>query len=224
MENFYDVYKKDSELQANLRKAPKLTYGAIHPGNNKQSVPLALAIFGESTTAAIKCYFPEKSDAACLLSAFPKLFVICNAKTQYNTSNMLGNTAVCNDNKPEFLLSFATCIEQWLTCPNFSLTKLTSYALTTTLKATSCLLSELLKEEYKYVLATHLQSDPLERHFSKYRQMSGERFLVRLREVTNSENFLKISSFVKENINFWQEDIFINNDLKETVMKIGKNI
>ena len=111
-----------------------------------------------------------------------------------------------------------------MTCPNFSLTKLTLYALTTTLKATSCLLSELLKEEYKYVLATHLQSDPLERHFSKYRQMSGERFLVRLREVTNSENFLKISSFVKENINFWQEDIFINNDLKETVMKIGKNI
>ena len=104
---FYDVYEKDSELQANLRKAPKLTYGAIHPGNNKQSVPLALAIFGESTTAAIKCYFPEKSNAACLLSAFQKLFVICNAKTQYNTSNMLGNTTVCNDSKPEFLLSFA---------------------------------------------------------------------------------------------------------------------
>ena len=25
---------------------------------------------------------------------------------------------------------------------------------------------------------------------------------------------MKISSFVKENINFWEEDIFINNDLK----------
>ena len=55
--------------------------------------------------------------------------------------------------------------------------------------------------------------------------MSGGRFLVRLREVTNSENkFLKISSFVKENINFWEEDIFINNDLKETVLKIEKEI
>ena len=32
---FYDVYEKDSKLQANLRKAPKPTYGVIHLGNNK---------------------------------------------------------------------------------------------------------------------------------------------------------------------------------------------
>ena len=84
---FYDVYEKDSKLQANLIKAPKFTYGEIYPGNNKRTMPLALAIFDESTTAATECYFPEKSDAACFLSAFQKLLVICNAKTQYNTSN-----------------------------------------------------------------------------------------------------------------------------------------
>ena len=55
--------------------------------------------------------------------------------------------------------------------------------------------------------------------------MSGGRFLVSLlREVTNSEKILKISSFVKENINFWEENIFINNDLKETVLKIEMEI
>ena len=54
--------------------------------------------------------------------------------------------------------------------------------------------------------------------------MSGGRFLVGLREVTNSEKILEISSFVKKNINFWEEDIFINNDLKETVLKIEKEI
>ena len=54
--------------------------------------------------------------------------------------------------------------------------------------------------------------------------MSGERFLVSLEEVTNSENVLTMNSIVKENVNFWEEDIFINNDLKETVLKIEKDI
>ena len=54
--------------------------------------------------------------------------------------------------------------------------------------------------------------------------MSGGRFLVSLEEVTNSEKFLKINSIVKENVNFWEEDIFINNDLQETFLKIEKNI
>ena len=54
--------------------------------------------------------------------------------------------------------------------------------------------------------------------------MSGGRFLVSLEEVTNSEKFLKINSIVKENVNFWEEDIFINNDLKETVLKIEKDL
>ena len=72
---FY-VYEKDSKLQAYLRKPSKLTYGAIQPSNKKQSMPVALTVFDELTTAAIECYFPEKSDAACFLSAFQKFFVI----------------------------------------------------------------------------------------------------------------------------------------------------
>ena len=54
-ETFYDVYEKDSKSQENLRKAPKLASGTIHTGNNKQSMPLALTIFDEPTTAAIEC-------------------------------------------------------------------------------------------------------------------------------------------------------------------------
>ena len=33
-----------------------------------------------------------------------------------------------------------------------------------------------------------------------------------------------MNSIVKENVNFWEEDIFINNDLQETFLKIEKNI
>ena len=65
---FYDAYEKDEVLQSNLRKAYKLTYQAVHPGNNKQDVSLALAIFDETTSTAIKSYFPERLDAANFLS------------------------------------------------------------------------------------------------------------------------------------------------------------
>ena len=127
---------------------------------------------------------------------------------------MLRNAVVCNNNKPGFFLFFGTWIEQWSTCQNFSLTKQTLDDLITTPKATSCLLSESLKDGHKNVHTTRFQKDPLEQQSSKNRHISGGRFLVSLREVKNSEKFLKISSIVKENINFWEEEIFINNDLK----------
>ena len=37
--------------------------------------------------------------------------------------------------------------------------------------------------------------------------MSGERFLVSLREVTNSERIIRCRSLVKADINFWKEDL-----------------
>ena len=127
---------------------------------------------------------------------------------------MLRNAVVCNNNKPGFFLFFGTWIEQWSTCQNFSLTKQTLDDLITTPKATSCLLSESLNDGHKNVHTTRFQKDSLEQQSSKNRHISAGRFLVSLREVKNSEKFLKISSIVKENINFWEEEIFINNDLK----------
>ena len=57
--DFKDVHEEDAKLKANLRKAPKLTYEDLHPGHNKQNVNLALAIFYDTTIAAIKSYFPS---------------------------------------------------------------------------------------------------------------------------------------------------------------------
>ena len=57
---FHNVFEKDSLLEANLRKASKITHKALHPGNCKQNDPVALAIFHESTSADLTSYFPEK--------------------------------------------------------------------------------------------------------------------------------------------------------------------
>ena len=60
------------------------------------------------------------------------------------------------------------------------------------------LIHDLLNEGYDYDLTSRFQSDPLERHFSKYRQMNGGNFLLSLREVDNSEKILALRSRIKE--------------------------
>ena len=60
-------------------------------------------------------------------------------------------------------------------------------------------------------MTARLQSDPIERGISQYRQRSGGRFLVSLREVLNSARILSCRSLIKENINFWEEDLEPDN-------------
>ena len=47
--------------------------------------------------------------------------------------------------------------------------------------------------------------------------MNGCRFLVNLREVQNSERILQYRSLLKENINFWEEDLTSENQECATV-------
>ena len=48
-------------------------------------------------------------------------------------------------------------------------------------------------------MKSRFQSDPFERRFDQYRQMSGRRFLVGLREVTSSEK-IKLKTLLKDEI------------------------
>jgi hypothetical protein len=212
---FHQVYEKDKKLQGNLRAAPELSAKVLHPGNCKQAVPPALAIFHRSTSTAIKKYFPAKAhDAAGFLNLFDVWWTISNSKTEVNTANRLGNAAVLNDKKPEFLRAFANWIEKWdllklPNCENFTLTAQTSAALRRTLRCHAALIEDLLRDGYKYVQTARFQSDPLERRYGQYRQMSGGRFLVCLKDVQISEKILKIQSLVKEGFD-------INDSVKVT--------
>ena len=202
----HKVYDIDARLKANLRKAPKLTYKALHPGNKKQSVPLALALIEDTTIAAVKSYFPNRKDMSSFLEIFNKWWLISNSKERYHV-NPVGNAVVSGDGKTAYFRALADWVEEWQKSPAFTLTPQTSHALIVTLRAQSMLIEELLQEDFKYVLVSRLQSDPLERRFSQYRQMSGGRFLVGLREVINSERILACRSLILEDIDFWKEDI-----------------
>ena len=87
------------------------------------------------------------------------------------------------------------------------MTPQTSSALINTLRSQAMLIDELLNDGYDFVLTARLQSNPIERHFSQCRQMSGGRFLLSLREVLNTERILSCRSLIKKDINFWKEDL-----------------
>ena len=199
------VYERDAQCQANLRAAPKLQAKVLHPGNCKQSVPVALAIFDPSTIAAIRHYFPQYADSAGFLELVNIWWTISNSKSNFNYHNKLGNAAVKGDGKPQFLRSFASWLENWkrLQIPNvqkFTLSAQTSAALVRTLRCHAALIEDLLSEGQQFVMTARFQSDPIEKRFGQYRQMSGGRFLISEKDINISEKILKIKSLVKEGL------------------------
>ena len=81
------------------------------------------------------------------------------------------------------------------------------------------LIYELIDDGYEFVRTTRFQNNPIERRFLQYLQMSGGRFVVRLREVFNSERILSCRSLIKENYNFWEENI--DSDAEESLDSIN---
>ena len=118
------------------------------------------------------------------------------------------NALITGDGKIEFWFSLANWLESWKSASqSLCLSKPTCDALIRTLGAQERLCLNLFEEGYSFIITSKFQSDPLERRFSQYRQMSEGDFLVSLREVVSSENTLLYRSLLKGRINFWQEDL-----------------
>ena len=60
-----------------------------------------------------------------------------------------------------------------------------------------------MKVTSTYVMIRRLQSDPIQNRSSRYRSMSGDRFLVSLREVLTYERILSCRSLLKVRIDTW---------------------
>ena len=81
----HEVYDKDEKLPANMKKASKLSYKAMHPGDNKQSVPLALAIFDQGISATIESYYPNRLGACSFLKLVNIWWKINKSKQEFST-------------------------------------------------------------------------------------------------------------------------------------------
>ena len=131
----------------------------MHPGDNKQGVPLAVAIFDQSTSAGIESYYPNRLDASSFLKLV-NIWTINNSKQEFNTNFRIGNAAVKDDKKPLFLREFAIWLEDWQSLQSknsqkFTLSKQTNTALAITLRCIASLIEDLFMEKkYKYVLTS----------------------------------------------------------------------
>ena len=191
--DLHEVYNKDNALNAKLCKAPKLTFHALHPCDNKQNVNLAVAIFH-----ACESYFPDRADMSNFLRLISCWWTIANPRKKL-TPNFFNNAVILNDGKIDFYKRLSDWIESWAQVLDFGLTKQTSKAFVITLRGQAMLMQELLDEGYEFIFTRRFQSDPLEKRFSQYRHMSGGRFLVSLREVfsTHTERILTCRSLLK---------------------------
>ena len=118
--------------------------------------------------------------------------------------------------KCEFLLSLAQFIWQWPNlsftgCSRFTLSAQTANALQITLYGTADLTEDLLSDGYNYVLTSRLQTDPLEKHLGKLRQMCGGRFLVSLRCVKLKAHKKVLNPSLKKT---WMEDVQPDSTIK----------
>ena len=147
----HNVFERDVQLDGKLKKAAKLTLKVCHPGSNKQNVPLALAIFDKTTSAAIQSYFPQQSSAAEFWHLLQKWWIISNSKSQFSTANYSENATVLGDEKLAFLRGFAAWLRDWQqerisNCRKFTVTGQTASAFARILLCHASLIEDLLLE------------------------------------------------------------------------------
>ena len=140
----------------------------------------------------------------------------------------MGQAAKKDDGKPEFCRVLADWIETWCnervpSFEQFTLSLSTAKALIRTLRCQASLIEDLLDDGYDFILTARFQSDPLERRFGQYRQMSGGRFLVGLKDTICSEKILKIKCLLKEDIDI-DEEIKISCPGEMEIMKLKTDI
>ena len=125
--------------------------------------------------------------------------MVVNSKERFHPI-IVGNAQVPGDGKIEFLRIMGDWLIKWRDSSNLGLSKQTFNAFICTNQAIADLTTDLFNDGYQYVHTGRIQTDPLERRFSQYRQMSGGRSLVSLNEIHRSETIIKLKTYLEKNI------------------------
>lgn len=60
-------------------------------------------------------------------------------------------------------------------------------------------------------MTARFQSGPTKRHFSQYRQISGDGLFLSLQELLNLERILQCCYLIKEDVNYWEKILTLEN-------------
>ena len=140
----------------------------------------------------------------------------------------MGHAAKKDDGKPECYHALADWIESWCnervpSFEQFTFSLSNTKDLILILRWQANLIEDLFDDGYDFILTARFQSDPLKRCLGQYRQISGARFLVGLKDTICSENILKIKCLLKEDIDI-DEEIKISSTGEIEIMKLKTDI
>ena len=196
--------------QNNIAKmAPRLTTKACWPSKlERQNVKLALRVFHESTSVALKIFKESRpdqfkcqaSDSIDIVVKMRKIFNINRPKKDVRFKDEYSKQLVHDDPRFDLCHQIVNWLDVWRSVPgkegNLSPQTFTSFK--HTCLALPILVNHLTSQcGFAYVLTNFLQTDPLEHHFGLYRKMSGSNYHVSYSQILETERRLKISCIHK---------------------------
>ena len=196
--------------QNNIAKmAPRLTTKACWPSKlERQNVKLALRVFHESTSAALKIFNESRPDQfKCQTSDFIdivvkmwKIFNINRPNKDVRFKDEYSKQLVHDDPRFDLCHQIVNWLDVWRSLPGKEgkLSPQTFTSFKHTCLALPILVNHLTSQcGFAYLLTYFLQTDPLEHHFGLYRMMSGSNYHVSYSQILETERRLKISSILK---------------------------
>lgn len=189
-----------------VKMAHKLSDKVLFPKVlEKTNVMLADSFFHDSTIAALEYHsdsIVNSMDTATFLRLIRRYWNTVNVKTPSKGIHKRDDSSMpvtaTNQEPVKFWKDFLAWLVEWEQERKRSLTRETFFALKQTTGALIELANYLLQRKgFTFVLSGAVQSDPLERRFSWYRQLSGGNFYVSVRQVLEAEKAIRMRSLVK---------------------------
>ena len=186
-----------------LKLGFKLIYSTINTSSiERQKVPLALKIFDDTTSAAIKSIYPEKNGLFNFLRMFNRVWKCFNINTSskgnyLNDPDLLPFTST-NDPRLEFLNEFANWLDNWKSMKSNSgkLSSQTFQSMSFSCRSLSDLIKHLLSQGFSFVLTATFSSDCIESAFGNYRQSVGGGFHLSHDQVLAVEKKMRVKSSI----------------------------
>ena len=209
------------ELGKPIKMAYRLSDRVLNPASiERTNVSLADACFHQSTINALKYYanhgFPDFLQTANVLQIFKDWFNVVNVKSRYSDQRTrdVNRAAITRENKvaSNHLSIFTSWLKKWRASKKPGLSSETFQSSIQTSEVLVNLPDYLINEKgLEYVLLGNIQSDPLERRFSWYRQSSGANYHISVLQIIQSEKIIRTRSLIEQGFDMSQiKDIFEN--------------
>ena len=220
-----NIYK--SEQYSNAKITHKLTSKVVWPSVlERQSVPLALAVWDQSTYNAVLLYNEKNcisNQTYQFISLITRFWKMCNIHSPGKYIRLRDpdlKVFKLQDDRFVFFSMFVSWLQDWKT---FSCSgragKLSSQTFTSlihTFQVIPKIINYLTSDDcgFSYVLTGFLQNDSLEKHFGVYRLMSGCNYNISVCQILESERRIKLSNILKI---YRAQDSKFETSLKEFV-------